>query len=183
MRCWSARGHRRGNGRGPAPIPGPYRFSAAGYRSIAHEAWDQTNGKIDSFVHSAGTAQSLTGIGAALRSLRRDVEIVAVEPAESAVLSGGRPGGHQIEGIGAGFLPPLWTDETADRIEAVSTAEAMEMARRLAKEEALFAGTSSGGNVVAAIRRAKEIGPDGTVVTLLCDSGLKYLSTELYRGS
>ncbi len=104
-----------------------------------------------------------------------------VEPAESAVLSGGPPGAHRIEGIGIGRTPPLWEPSLVDEIVAVSTADAESMARRLAREEALFAGTSSGGNVVAALRVAQRLGPGATVVTLMVDSGLKYLSTDVYK--
>jgi cysteine synthase A len=106
---------------------------------------------------------------------------VAVEPAESPVLSGGAPGPHKIEGVGVGYVPPLWQPSLVDGIEAVATADAKEMARRLAREEALFAGTSSGANVLAALRVAARLGPGATVVTLMCDSGLKYLSTDVYR--
>lgn len=154
----------------------------AGYAPLAEEIWRQTAGRIDVFVHAVGTAQSITGIARVLRGHRPELRIVAVEPAESAVLSGGSPGAHQIEGTGAGFVPPLWTDSTADEVVAVSTEEAQAMSRRLAREEALFAGTSSGANVVAALRQAAALGPEATVVTLLCDSGLKYLSTGLYAG-
>ncbi len=107
---------------------------------------------------------------------------MAVEPAESAVLSGGETGAHDIEGIGIGYDPPTWDPELVDEIETVTTAEAKAMARRLAREEALFAGTSSGANVVAALRVAERLGSEATVVTLLVDSGMKYLSTDLYRG-
>jgi cysteine synthase A len=99
------------------------------------------------------------------------------------VLSGGAPGAHKIEGIGLGFVPPLWEADIADEIVAVSTEEARAMATRLASQEGLFAGTSSGANVVEAIRLAERLGPLHTVVTLLVDSGLKYLSTDLVRGS
>jgi cysteine synthase A len=106
-----------------------------------------------------------------------------VEPAESPVLSGGQAGPHKIEGVGIGAIPPLWEPRLVDEVLPVSTAEAKEMARRLAREEALFAGTSSGANVVAAIRLGERLGPDATVVTLMADSGLKYLSTDVYRRS
>jgi len=96
------------------------------------------------------------------------------------VLGGGAPGSHQIEGVGPGFVPPLWKPALADELVAVSTAESQAMARRLAREEALFAGTSTGANVVAALRVAARLGPGRTVATIACDSGLKYLSTELY---
>jgi cysteine synthase A len=104
-----------------------------------------------------------------------------MEPAESAVLSGGSPGGHRIEGIGIGRIPPLWDAALVDAVLPVSSDDAEDMARRLAREEGLMAGTSSGGNVVAALRLAQSLGPEATVVTLLVDSGLKYLSTGLYR--
>lgn len=154
--------------------------AAAGYVPLADEIWIQTRGKVDAFVQSTGTAQCILGVAGILRQQNPDIEIVAVEPAESPVLSGGAPGSHKIEGVGPGFVPPLWTDEIADEILLVSTDEAKAMARRLAREEALFAGTSAGGNVVAALRVAERLGPGKTVVTLLCDSGLKYLSTDLY---
>jgi cysteine synthase len=117
----------------------------------------------------------------ALRACNDRIRIVAVEPAESAVLSGGAPGSHRIEGIGIGFIPPLWHPALVDEIDSVSTEESMEMARRLTREEGIFAGTSSGLNVVAALRLAKRLGPDATVATLIVDSGLRYLSTDLYR--
>jgi cysteine synthase A len=104
-----------------------------------------------------------------------------VEPGESAVLAGGAAGPHKIEGVGIGYTPPLWEPALVDELAAVPTAEAKEMTRRLAREEALFAGTSSGANVVAAIRVAERLGPGRVVVTLLADSGLKYLSTDVYR--
>ena len=107
--------------------------------------------------------------------------IVAVEPGESAVLSGGKPGAHKIEGIGIGYAPPMWDPRVADEIVPVTTADAEAMARRLAMEEGLFAGTSSGANVVAAIRLGERLGPRATIATLLVDSGLKYLSTPVYR--
>ncbi|GAB4222900.1 MAG: cysteine synthase A [Acidobacteriota bacterium] len=156
--------------------------AAAGYSPLAEELWCQADGTIDAFVQSVGTAQCIAGVSATLRARRPGLRIVAVEPAESPVLSGGPPGAHRIEGVGPGFVPPAWRDGLADAIEQVSTADAVEMARRLAREEALFAGTSTGANVVAAIRVARRLGPGATVATLACDSGLKYLSTALYRG-
>jgi cysteine synthase A len=153
----------------------------AGYSGLGQEIWDQTKGRIDAFVHGVGTAASLRGVAAALKNHRKGIRIVAVEPAESAVLAGGPPGPHKIEGVGIGYRPPLWEPGLVDEIEPVGTDEAKEMARRLAREEGLFAGTSSGANVVAAMRVAERLGPDATVVTLLADSGLKYLSTDVYR--
>ena len=105
------------------------------------------------------------------------MRVVAVEPAESPVLSGGRPGAHKIDGIGAGFVVPLWQEGTADQIERVSTEQAVTMALRLAREEGLFAGTSTGANVIAALRVAEQLGPGATVVTVMCDTGMKYLKS------
>jgi cysteine synthase len=96
------------------------------------------------------------------------------------VLSGGPTGAHRIEGIGIGFVPPLWEPNEVDGIEQVTTDDAMTMSRRLAREEAVFAGTSSGANIVAALRVAERLGPDAVVVTVIVDSGLRYLSTDLY---
>lgn len=157
--------------------------SIAGYYALGDEIWTQTSGEIDAFVHSVGTAASSRGAATVLKRHKPKVEIVAVEPAESSVLLGGEPGPHKIEGVGIGYTPPLWDPSVIDGIEPVATADAKEMARRLAREEGLFAGTSSGANVIAAIRVAQRLGPDGLVVTLMCDSGLKYVSTDLYRGS
>jgi len=156
--------------------------AASGYEPLAEELWEQSGGSLDAFVQSVGTAQCITGVSRALRRRRPTVHIVAVEPVESAVLSGGAPGAHKIEGVGPGFVPPLWRSDLADRVEQVSTGEAKAMARRLAREEALFAGTSTGANVVAALRLAARLGPNRTVATLACDTGLKYLSTDLWSG-
>lgn len=111
------------------------------------------------------------------------VKIVAVEPAESQVLRGGQACPHKIEGVGIGYTPPLWEPALVDDILPVKTDDAKDMARRLAREEALFAGTSSGANVVAAIQVAQELGAGARVVTLMADSGLKYLSTDVYKRS
>jgi cysteine synthase A len=154
-----------------------------GYYPLGEEIWGQTNGHVDAFVQSFGTAQSLHGVTTALRRFKPDLQAVAVEPAESPVLSGGKSGAHNIEGIGIGFVPPLWDPSLVNEILPVSTGAAKEMARRLAREEGLFAGTSSGANVVAAIQIAERLGPKATVVTLMVDTGLKYLSTDLYRSS
>jgi cysteine synthase A len=155
--------------------------SIAGYFPLAEEIWRQTNGEVDAFVHCVGTGASSRGVATVLKRYRTTVEIVAVEPGESSVLRGGPAGPHKIEGVGIGYVPPLWEPGLFDGVEAVVTAEAKAMARRLAREEALFAGTSSGANVVAAIRVAERLGPGKTVVTLMADSGLKYLNTDVYR--
>lgn len=153
----------------------------SGYHPLAEEIWVQTEGRVDAFVHSVGTAASLRGVASVLKERGPGIRIVAVEPAESAVLSGGPPGPHKIEGVGIGYTPPLWDPTLVDHVRPVATGAAKEMARRLAQEEALFSGTSAGANVIAAIREAERLGPDSTVVTLLPDSGLKYVNTDVYR--
>jgi cysteine synthase A len=147
------------------------------YHKMAEEIWRQTDGRVDAFVQSVGTAASLRGIGEALRGHNKQIKTVAVEPAESPVLSGGQPGAHKIDGIGAGFVVPLWQKGIADQIERVSTEDAVAMALRLAREEGIFAGTSTGANVIAALRVAEESGPEATIVTVMCDTGMKYLKT------
>jgi cysteine synthase A len=153
------------------------RDQLAAYHRMADEIWSQTGGKIDGFVQSVGTAASLRGTGEGLRRHHEKIQIVAVEPAESAVLSGGPSGAHKIDGIGAGYVVPLWQENIADGIEGVSTEEATAMAFRLAREEGLFAGTSTGANVVAALRVAERLQPRATIVTVMCDTGMKYLRT------
>lgn len=150
------------------------------YSRLADEIWERAEGKVDAFVQSVGTCGSLRGTSTRLRSRNEGVHVVAVEPAESAVLSGGPSGSHKIEGTGAGFVVPLWTEGLADEIQTVSTEEAMAAARRLAREEGIFAGTSTGGNLAIALRVAERLGPGKTVVTVAVDTGMKYLSTELY---
>jgi len=150
------------------------------YWAMAEEILAQTEGRIDAFVQATGTAACVRGIAEGLRRHKGDVHIVAVEPKESAVLSGGKTGVHKIEGVGAGFVVPLWQPSIADEIATVSTDEAMTMARRLARSEAVFAGTSTGANLVAAFALGTRLGPAATVVTVMCDSGVKYLSTALY---
>ena len=153
------------------------RDQLAAYRVMADEIWTQTGGELHAFVESVGTGASLRGTAERLRERTRDVQIVAVEPEESAVLSGGPGGAHKIDGIGAGFVVPLWQDGIADRIERVSTDDAVAMALRLAREEGLFAGTSTGANVIAALRVAERLDPGATVVTIMCDTGMKYLKS------
>ena len=162
------------------------RDQIAAYHQMAEEIWTQTGGRVNGFVQSVGTAASLRGTGEALRRHNERIRIVAVEPSESPVLSGGKAGAHKIDGVGAGFVVPLWQEGIADQIEQVSTAEAMAMAIRLAREEGLFAGTSTGANVIAALRLAEQLGPEATIVTIMCDTGMKYLKTygaELSKGS
>jgi cysteine synthase A len=150
------------------------------YERMAEEIWEQANGRVSAFVHSVGTGGSLRGISTRLRVHDKAVHVVAVEPEESPVLSGRPSGSHKIEGIGAGFVVPLWTEHLADEIQTISTQEAMATARLLARQEGIFAGTSTGGNVAVALRVAARLGPDRTVVTVAVDSGMKYLSTALY---
>jgi cysteine synthase A len=153
----------------------------AGYLPMGEEIWTQAGGQVDAFVHAVATAHSIHGVGRALRGHRPGLHVVAVEPAESAVLSGGPSGSHGIEGIGVGFTPPLWRPDEVDEIVTVSTEEARAMARRLAREEGVLAGVSSGANVAAAVRVAERLGPAATVATILVDSGLRYLSTDVFR--
>ncbi len=153
----------------------------SGYYALGEEIWSQTKGQLDAFVYSVGTAASLRGIATVLKRHKPGLKIVAVEPAESSVLRGGQPVPHKIEGVGIGYTPPLWDPALVDEIVPVRTEDAKEMTRRLAREEALFAGTSSGANVAAALQVAQRLGPGARVVTLMADSGLKYLSTDVYR--
>jgi cysteine synthase A len=119
-------------------------------------------------------------VATVLKRHNPNVRIVAVEPGESPVLGGGQPGPHKIEGVGIGYTPPLFDPSLVDEIVAVDTSDAKAMARRLAREEGLFAGISSGANVIASIQAAERLGPDANVVTLMVDSGLKYLNTDVY---
>lgn len=151
-----------------------------GYHAIGEELWSQTNGEIDAFVHCVGTAHSIHGVTEALWKHKPGVHITAIEPAESAVISGGPTGAHRIEGIGLGFIVPLWNPSLVNEIQTVSSADAAAMARRLAREEGIFAGASTGANVIVAIRLAERLGAGATVATLAVDSGLRYLSTPLY---
>jgi cysteine synthase A len=159
------------------------RDAIAGYLPLGEEIWTQAGGRVDAFVHAVSTAHSIHGVTKSLWAHNRSIHVIAVEPAESAVLSGRPTGSHKIEGIGIGFIPPLWEPDLVNGIEMVTTEEAKAMARRLAREEGIFAGTSSGANVVAALRVAERLGPDATVVTIVVDSGLRYLSTDVYGSS
>ena len=153
----------------------------AGYLPLGDEIWRQAGGRVDAFVQIVSTAHSIHGTARALRGHNPQIRVVAVEPAESAVLSGKPSGSHKIEGVGIGFIPPLWKPDEVEEILTVTTDEAKEMARRLAREEAIFAGPSSGANVVAALQVAKNLGAKATVATIIVDSGLRYLSTDVFR--
>ncbi|MBS1724879.1 MAG: cysteine synthase family protein [Armatimonadetes bacterium] len=154
--------------------------AVAGYTPLGEEIWAECGGAVDAFVQSVGTAASIRGTAAALKSHNTRTWVVAVEPAESPVLGGGESGPHKIEGVGIGYKPPLWDQSLVDEIVAVSTADAKEMARRLAREEGIFAGTSSGANVLAAIQVGRKLGKSRRVVTLIVDSGLKYTNTDVF---
>jgi cysteine synthase A len=153
----------------------------AGYLPLGEEIWEQTGGRVSAFVQAVSTAHSIHGTARALRHHDRRVRVMAVEPAESAVLSGKPSGSHKIEGIGIGFVPPLWRPDEVDEILTVTTDDAKAMARRLAKEEGIFAGPSTGANVVGALWVAERLGPDATVATIVVDSGLRYSSTDVFR--
>ena len=145
------------------------------YSRTAEEIIHATGGGVDALVAAVGTGATITGIGRRLRELNPAVRIVAVEPVGSPVLSGGTAGQHMIPGIGADFMPPLLAMEIIDRIIQVTDSEANEMSLRLAREEGLLAGISSGANVLAACRVAHDLGPGSTVVTVLPDTGERYL--------
>ncbi|OGF64698.1 MAG: cysteine synthase [Candidatus Fischerbacteria bacterium RBG_13_37_8] len=155
--------------------------SIAGYYPLAEEIWSQMNGEVDAFVQCVGTAASSRGVATVLKRYNPRIKIIVVEPGESSVLLGGKAGPHKIEGVGIGYTPPLWDPGFVDEIIAVKTDDAKAMTRRLACEEGLFAGTSSGANVEAAIKVAERLGPEAKIATLMVDSGLKYLSTDVFR--
>ncbi len=145
--------------------------------TTAQEIIAQTKGNIDAFVAAVGTGGTLTGVGEALKKdIARKIRVIAVEPANSPVLSGGQPGPHKIQGIGAGFVPGVLNRKIIDEIIKVQDEDAFATASRLAREEGLLAGISSGANVFAALQVAEQLGKDKTVVTILCDTGERYLS-------
>ncbi len=146
------------------------------------EIWRDTNGTVDVFVAGVGTGGTITGVGRALRARKDTVRLVAVEPEDSPVLSGGDPGAHPIQGIGAGFVPPVLDRSLIDEIITVDGESAAETSRRLAREEGIFSGISAGANVYAALQLAqKQENAGKTIVTVICDTGERYLSTWLYE--
>lgn len=151
------------------------------YRTTAEEIWRQTGGEIGVFVAAVGTGGTITGIGRRLKELSPGVRVVAVEPQSSPVLSGGKPGLHKIQGIGAGFVPAIYDASVVDEVVTVADADAMETSRRLARTEGLLVGISSGAAAWAAAQVARRPEQRGVrVVTLLPDTGERYLSTELF---
>jgi cysteine synthase A len=154
--------------------------SLVGYRGIGNELLEQIDGPIDVFCAMVGTAGLAMGVSSAFASAGADTRIVIFEPAATAVISGGEPGTHGVEGTGIGFIPPLLDPDRYDEVRSIDEADGRAMARRLAAEEGLLAGTSTGLNVAGAIRLAVELGAGKTVVTVACDTGLKYLAGDLY---
>lgn len=157
--------------------------NAVGQRTMGREILAQTGGSVDAFVASVGTAGCAMGVARVLKDHSKDIRVYVVEPSTSAVISGGEPGTHGIEGIALGFAPPLLDKQLYDEVLVVDEGKAREMARRLAVEEGIFAGTSTGANVLAALCVAREYGGDITIVTPAVDSGLKYISTDLFPRS
>jgi cysteine synthase A len=151
-----------------------------GYGGIAAELVEQVDGPIDVFCGGVGTGGMLTGVSRALRPLSPQVRVVALEPASSPLLSEGRKGSHRIEGVAVMLAPPLLKREDYDDVLAIDESEARHTARRMAREEGIFAGTSSGMNVAAALHLARKLGPGHMVATVACDFGLKYLAGDLF---
>jgi len=150
--------------------------------TTAEEIWRDTDGKIDIFVAGVGTGGTISGVGNVLKAYNPNIKIVAVEPKDSSVISGGQPGPHMIQGIGAGFIPNNLDRSVIDEVIQLSNDDALEMGRRLAKEEGILSGISSGANVHAAIQLGKRPENAGKmIVTILCDFGERYLSTTLYK--
>ena len=149
--------------------------------TTAREILEALDGQVDAFVAGVGTGGTVTGVGEALKELNGGILVVAVEPEKSPVLSGGEPGPHKIQGIGAGFIPEVLDRSVIDRVLKVSEEDAFQTAKRSAKEEGLFIGISAGANVWAACQVAQELGAGKNVVTVLCDGGDKYISVEQFR--
>jgi cysteine synthase A len=151
-----------------------------GYANIGRELAEQI-GKVDAFVGMVGTAGMLVGVSNALKHAGQSTRIVALEPSTSPFLTTGKAGAHRVEGTAAGFWPPHLTKDTYDEVRVIDENAGRAMAKRAAKEEGLFAGTSTGMNLVAALDLARELGPGKVVATVACDTGLKYLAGDLYK--
>ncbi|MDB5106998.1 MAG: cysK [Fibrobacteres bacterium] len=152
-------------------------------RHTAEEIWEDTAGRLDAFLAGVGTGGTITGVGEVLKARNPSIRVIAVEPTASSVLSGGKPGWHEIQGIGAGFVPKVLNTKIYDEVFKVSNEEAWEMSRRLAREEGILAGISTGANVRAMCELGKRPEFAGkTLLTLACDTGERYLSTSLYGG-
>jgi cysteine synthase A len=146
--------------------------------TTAEEIWEALDGKVDAFVAGVGTGGTVTGCGEVLKKRNPKIRIVAVEPTASAVISGGQPGKHRIQGIGAGFVPEVLNREIIDEVAKVEDMEAWGMLLLLAEKEGILSGISTGANVTAALRVAKTLGPGKNVVTIICDTGDRYLSMD-----
>ena len=153
------------------------------YETTAPELWAQMRQRIDAFVYGSGTGGTISGVGHFLRDQRSHALVIAVEPARSAVLSGGERGQHQFQGMGPGFVPPNFDRSVVDRVVQVWEEDAFPLARRLAREEGLFVGMSSGAITWAALQIARELGPGKHVAMIAPDSGARYLSTTLFEAS
>ena len=152
-----------------------------GFTAMGEEILEQCPTPVDIFCGAVGTASMLMGVGDVLKKARSETQIVALEPESCAVLSGGRVESHNIDGLAAGFVPPLYQKQKVDRVVALKEEFARRTVRELAKKEGILAGTSTGLNVAAAMILGRELGPEGTVVTVACDTGLKYLRGNLYQ--
>ncbi len=152
-----------------------------GYEQIGSELLEQVSGPIHAFCGGVGVAGMLMGVARALKRADPSTRIIALEPASSPVITKGTPGTHHVEGLGVGFVPPLLDKNLYDEARGIDEGAARQMARRLARDEGIFAGTSTGLNVAGALELARELGPGFTVVTVAVDSGLKYLTGDLYE--
>jgi cysteine synthase A len=149
-------------------------------KTTALEIWEALAGKVDAFVAAVGTGGTITGCGEVFKDRNPMIKVIAIEPAGSPVLSGGEPGPHRIQGIGAGFVPKVLNRSLIDQIMTVTDEEAYQTTKQLARKEGLLVGISAGANVFAAQKVAESLGPDKNVVTILCDTGERYLSLEKY---